>query len=102
MVSTTGELTAAEAALLDVAGLVTRGQADEVPRRLRRMLSGKGVRRPDGLSEACRGLLRELLQNADNPGARRRARSAGTATPVRREEVVRTTDDLVPPTHGVA
>lgn len=70
----------AESVLVDIAGLVIRGRSDDVPRRLRRMLNGPAQRRGDALSETCRTMLLTLLSQVDDPGRRRRARSA-TAPP---------------------
>jgi hypothetical protein len=73
-----------EAVLVDVVRLVARGQADDVPRRVGKLLRGVGGRRSHELSLPCREALSKAVEDAgDSAGLRHIASTAraGEATP---------------------
>lgn len=66
-----------EAVLVDVVRLVTRGQAEDVPRRVGKLLRGVGGRRTHQLSKPCREALSKAVEDAARPaGLRKSAQSA--------------------------
>jgi len=61
-----------EAVLVDVVRLVARGQADDVPRRVGKLLRGVGGRRTHQLSKPCREALSKAVENTAEPASLRK------------------------------
>lgn len=76
------KMSESEAVLVDVVSLVARGQADDVPRRVGKLLRGVGGRRTHQLSRPCREALAKAVENAAAPAGLRAAagdtRSSGS------------------------
>ncbi len=70
-----------EAVLVDVVKLVARGQAEDVPRRVGKLLRGVGGRRAHQLSEPCREALSKAVKDASDPASLRRAVASPTTAP---------------------
>ncbi|HYH54744.1 MAG TPA: AAA family ATPase [Solirubrobacterales bacterium] len=62
-----------EAVLVDIVRLVARGQADDVARRVSKLLRGVGGRRTHQLSKPCREALTKAVENAAAPASLRAA-----------------------------
>lgn len=77
-------LTQAEATLVDLVRLVMRGEQETIPRRVSRLLGSAASRRPDALSDGCKKMLRDALDEAPRvgrgTGLRRQGFAATTAT----------------------
>ncbi len=61
-----------EAVLVDVVRLVARGQAEDVPRRVGKLLRGVGGRRAHQLSKPCREALSQAVEDTARPASLRR------------------------------
>jgi len=61
-----------EAVLVDVVRLVARGQAEDVPRRVGKLLRGVGGRRTHQLSKPCREALSQAVKDAARPAGLRK------------------------------
>jgi len=67
------QMSESEAVLVDVVRLVARGQADDVARRVSKLLRGVGGRRTHQLSKPCREALSKAVENAAAPAGLRAA-----------------------------
>jgi SpoVK/Ycf46/Vps4 family AAA+-type ATPase len=67
------QMSESEAVLVDVVRLVARGQADDVARRVSKLLRGVGGRRTHQLSKPCREALTKAVENAAAPAGLRAA-----------------------------
>lgn len=66
------QMSESEAVLVDVVRLVARGRADDVPRRVGKLLRGVGGRRAHQLSEPCREALSKAVDETGSPASLRR------------------------------
>jgi MoxR-like ATPase len=75
------QMSESEAVLVDVVRLVARGQAEDVPGRVGKLLRGVGGRRTHRLSKPCREALSKAVEDVASPAGLRKTTASAQFAP---------------------